>query len=141
MNDEAAQMNFDEFSTVDFRPMNLDVPGFVYVWFYGSEDIPFYVGQTKRVWGRLDDYYWAMFSTSTDFRVGEAIRYLSARGHRIVVRYRSSAEPCKEEATIIEALRKKHRLLNDLSGFDYQKADEPEERLRVQEFFNSQLPG
>jgi hypothetical protein len=131
-------MNFEEFSTVEFPPINPDVPGFVYVWFRikGSEEIPFYVGQTGRLWGRLDDYYWAMLSAPTDFRVGEAIRFLSARGYRIAVKYKSSADPREEEAKIIAALRD-HGLMNH---HRWRKADEPEQRKQVQEFFSSLLP-
>ena len=133
-------MNFEGFSTVEFPPINPDVPGFVYVWCWinGSEEVPFYVGQTGRLWGRLDDYYWAMFSAPTDFRVGEAIRYLSARGYRITVKYKSSAAPLEEEAKIKAALRKHYELLND-RGFDWRQAEEPEERRKVQEFFNYAL--
>ena len=136
-------MNFEGFSTVEFPPINREVPGFVYVWCWinGSEEVPFYVGQTKRVWGRLDDYYWAMFSASTDFRVGEAVRYLSTKGYRIVVKYRSSADPLKEEAEIIKSLQECDRrtLLNELGGFDYRTADEAEERRRVQQFLGTLL--
>ena len=105
-------MNFEGFSTVEFPPINPDVPGFVYVWCWinGSEEVPFYVGQTGRLWGRLDDYYWAMFSAPTDFRVGEAIRYLSARGYRITVKYKSSAAPLEEEAKI-------KRLFGNITSF------------------------
>lgn len=92
-----------------------------------------------RLWGRLDDYYWAMFSAPTDFRVGEAIRYLSTKGHRIVVKYKSSEDPKGEEAKIIEDLGRLHRLLNDLRGFDYRKADESKERLSVQKFLEETL--
>jgi hypothetical protein len=136
-------MNFEGFSTVEFPPINREVPGFVYVWCWinGSEEVPFYVGQTKRVWGRLDDYYWAMFSASTDFRVGEAVRYLSTKGYRIVVKYRSSADPLKEEAEIIKSLQECDRrtLLNEPCGFDYRTADEAEERRRVQQFLGTLL--
>jgi hypothetical protein len=136
-------MNFEGFSTVDFPPINREVPGFVYVWCWinGSEEVPFYVGQTKRVWGRLDDYYWAMFSASTDFRVGEAIRYLSTKGYRIVLKYRPSADPLREEAEILKSLDERdHRiLLNHLDGFDYRTADEAEERRRVQQFIGTLL--
>ncbi len=92
-------MTFEGFRTVDFSPLNELAPGFVYVifWVRGKENRPFYVGQSKRIWGRLDDYYWAQFAACTDYRVGEAIKYLTAKDFRIVVRYRSSADPVKEE--------------------------------------------
>ena len=81
-------MNFEGFTVVDFPPIKPNTAKFVYVlcWVGESEDVPFYVGQTTRIWGRLDDYYWAMLSAPTDFRVGEAVRYLSAKGYRVVVK-------------------------------------------------------
>jgi hypothetical protein len=137
---QPTEMNFEGFSVVDFPPVNREVPGFVYVlcWVGESEEVPFYVGQTSRIWGRLDDYYWAMFTACTDFRVGEAVRYLSTKGYRVVVKYKSSVDPRSEESDIIRDLHGLRRiLLNDLSGYPYQKADETEERLRVQKFLRS----
>jgi hypothetical protein len=91
-------MNFEHFSTVEFPPINRDIPGFVYVWFLtkGAAEAPFYAGQTKRLWGRLDDYYWASFSATADFRAGEAVRYLSEKGfdYRTTDELRSAPE-CK----------------------------------------------
>lgn len=139
---DQTEMNFEGFTVVDFPAANRTVPGFVYVfcWVGGSGEVPFYVGQTTRIWGRLDDYYWVMFTACTDFRVGEAVRHLNAKGHRIVVKYRSSADPRGEESEIIGSLRGRgRRLLNDLDGYDYRKADERQERLRVQEFVETRL--
>lgn len=131
-------MNFEGFSAVDFPPINREVPGFVYIfcWIAGSEEVPFYVGQTTRIWGRLDDYYWAMFSACADFRVGEAIRYLGMRGYRVVVKYKPSTEPRVEERKLIEDLRPP---LNRLSGFNFQTANEADERLRVHQFLDTLL--
>jgi hypothetical protein len=136
-------MNFDGFSTLDFPPIRRGIPEFVYVvcWVNGSEEVPFYVGKTKRVWGRLDDYYWAMFSASTDFRVGEAIRHLNAKGCRVVVKYKPSADSTKEESKIIKNISAHHTLLNTLKAFDYRTADESEERLRIHKFLDALLPG
>ena len=142
------KMNFDGFSVVEFStavpPANPDASGFVYVvsCVKGElEEIPFYVGQTTQIWGRLNDYYWAMFDASTDFRVGEAIRYLSAKGYRVLVKYKSSADRRKEESEIIRDLRSLRRtLLNDLRGYNYQKANQSDERLRIQKFLDTLLP-
>jgi hypothetical protein len=135
-------MHFDGFSSIDFPPIRREIPEFVYVvcWISGSEEVPFYVGKTRRVWGRLDDYYWAMFSASTDFRVGEAIRHLNARGYHVVVKYKSSADSTEEESKLIKDLSVHHTLLNALKGFDYRTADESEERRRVHEFLDALLP-
>src|ERR1039458_9452399 len=55
------KMNFDGFSVVEFStavpPANPDASGFVYVVSCvkgESEEIPFYVGQTTQIWGRLN---------------------------------------------------------------------------------------
>ena len=128
---------------MDFPPIKREVPGFVYIfyWLRGTEEGPFYVGQTSRIWGRLDDYYWAMFSAPTDFRVGEAVRYLATKGYRVVVKYRPSADPRGEESEIIRGLHSiPRKLLNDIREFDLQKPDESAERLRVQQFLDSLLP-
>ena len=66
-------MNFDGFTTIDFAPRS--GPGFLYVlcWVAEEGEVPFYVGETQSAWGRLNDYYWADFQASTDFKVGEAV--------------------------------------------------------------------
>ena len=133
-----AKVNFQEFSVMDFLPRS--EPGFVYVlsWVSDSEEAPFYVGQTQSIWGRLNDYYWAQFQASTDFRVGEAIKHLHARNLRIVVRYRASANPREEERAIIDEFQEGgRRLLNGLRGFDYRTANQDDERVRVQRWVDS----
>lgn len=136
-------MAFEGFSTVDFRPINQNVPGFVYVWCWvdGSECVPFYVGRTERLWGRLDDYYWAMFSAATDFRVGEAIRHLGAKGYRVVVKYKSSAHPMQEESELIRDLEGEGRKLmnRNLLGSHSNHLQETEERVRIQNFIDGLL--
>jgi hypothetical protein len=136
-----AEMNFEGFTALDFPPINLDIPKFVYVlcWVGESEEVPFYVGQTSRIWGRLDDYYWATLSAPTDFRVGEAVRYLHTKGYLVVVKYKSIADSRRAESDIIEELHRLRgatTLLNDLSGFDWKKADELEERRRIHAFID-----
>jgi hypothetical protein len=109
-------------------------------WVKGTDEIPFYVGQTNRIWGRLDDYYWATFSASTDFRVGEAVRQLSRSGYRVILRYKSTPDPRVDEASIISELtREGRKLLNNDQGFDHRTADESAERKRVQEFLRTAL--
>jgi hypothetical protein len=133
-------MNFEGFSTIEFPPINRETPGFVYVWFLISEsgEVPFYVGRTTRIWGRLDDYYWAMFSAPTDFRVGEAIRHLGRSGYRVIVKYKASADPAKEEAEIIKDLRGSGRILLN-QGLDCAKADKSKQLVEVQKFIDRLL--
>ena len=125
-------MDFSGFVSVDFPAMNDQVKEFVYVlcWTGGSREVPFYVGQTTRFWGRMDDYYWAQFSACTDFRVGEAVRYLAKRG-AVAIKYKSCINSREEEKVLIEQIGRKN-LLNGLPAFDYTKSDPATERKRVQ---------
>jgi hypothetical protein len=139
-------MDFQEFTTIDFSPINAGEPGFVYVLFYREKelDIPFYVGQTTRIWGRFDDYYWAMFSAATDFRVGEAIRYLHEKGLKITAKYKCSHKELddrlKEERALIEKLQNEgYSLLNDQGSFKYKETDALQERTKVHKFFDKLL--
>jgi hypothetical protein len=128
-------MTFDAFTTIAFRP-RIDA-GFVYVFFWTADgvEIPFYVGQTKSIWGRLNDYYWADFKACTDFRVGEAAKYLSADNIRIAVKYKSSAHPLAEERELIHQLRSEgYKLLNDCRAYDYQSAHPDDERVRIRQY-------
>lgn len=126
-------MNLEEFNVVDFQPRS--GPGFVYIlyWVSGEKHIPFYVGQTQAIWGRLNDYYWAEFQAPTDFRVGEAVKHLHAKGLRITAKYKTSVDPRKEERSIIREFRAQGvHLLNDLASYDYQTSKEDVERSRIQ---------
>lgn len=130
-----------DFHAVDFPPKEGDLPGrgeghvYVLCWSASGGDVPFYVGQTDRLRERMSDYQNAQFAASTDFRVGEAIRYLrDQRSLRIVVRYKKSKDPGKDEYTLIRDLQLFGlRLLNSLPSYDYVKADE-EERRTAQRF-------
>ena len=128
-------MTFDDFKTLDFPSARV---GVVYVLLYVADgaEVPFYVGETERFTGRMDDYLWADFKASTDFKVGEAVKYLqSAKGLKVIVRYKESADRQKEEKQLIARLRAEgFRLLNDLKGYVYRTANEQTERLAVQQF-------
>jgi hypothetical protein len=112
--------------------------GFVYVfsWLADGVEIPFYVGQTSRISGRMNDYDLASFKASTDFCVGEAVKYLKgSKNYRVVVRYRPSVDPPKEEKAIIRRLLVSGvQLLNCLPRYDYRTDSEAEEREVVQRF-------
>lgn len=135
-------MNLEEFKVVDFQPRSS--PGFVYILCYGSgeKQVPFYVGETQAIWGRLNDYYWAQFQASTDFRVGETAKYLHAKGLQITARYRASDGRRKEERSIISELRTQGvELLNDMGSYNYETAKEDEERARIQSFVDRLVSG
>lgn len=126
-------MNLEEFDVVDFQPRS--GPGFVYIlyWVSGEKHVPFYAGQTQAIWGRLNDYYWADFQAPTDFRVGEAVKYLHAKGLRIMVKYKVSDDRWKEERSTIREFRAQGvHLLNDLPSYDYRTSKEDVERSRIQ---------
>lgn len=124
----------EEMTRVELPALNPDTRQFVYVICYEDErgiEIPFYVGQTTRIWGRLDDYFWATFSASTDFRVGEAIRYLREKSYRVFVRYRAVADARAEELALIRHFGSMHGLLNDSRAYSYRVAIEDEVRAEV----------
>jgi hypothetical protein len=61
----------EDFLTIEF-PQNISV---VYIIYFINQEayIPFYVGETGRLLGRISDYMIANFKAQTDFKVGEAI--------------------------------------------------------------------
>lgn len=135
-------MVFDNFSVVDFPPPEGSLVGhvgghvYVFFWIQDSVEVPFYVGQTRRLAGRMDDYRCAQFAACTDFRVGEAARYFRDVKHfRVVVRYKHTPKQAEEEYLLIRRLQTSGvRLLNDLVGYDYRTAHETGERKAVRKF-------
>jgi hypothetical protein len=133
-------MNFEDFTTIDFTLRS--GPGFVYIlcWVAEEREIPFYVGETQSLWGRLNDYYWADFQASTDFKVGEAVKHLYARNRRVIAKYKPSTDRRQEQNAIIAALHAEGRkLLNDCRGYKYKTADAKKERAKIQEFVDALL--
>ena len=112
--------------------------GYVYVLFWTTlegSNIPFYVGQTKRLRNRMWDYCEAQFSACTDFRVGEAVKYLREKGHRVTVGYKTSDHPRIEERSIIRELQVSGpRLINGLVAYDHAGCTKEEERRFIQRF-------
>ena len=134
-------MGFEDFMVVDFPLVKgplLSPEGFVYVfcWVTNGVEIPFYVGETNRFSGRMNDYGLANFKASTDFCVGEAVKYLKGiKNYRVVVRHRPSPDPPREEKEIIRRLLVSGVwLLNCLPRYDYHTDSEAEEREVVQRF-------
>jgi len=97
---------------------------------------PLYVGQTGRLCGRIGDYTTAQFHAPTDFRVGEAIKYLlTQKPCRVDFFYRPSEAHLQDEKVLIrEFLLAGYTLLNFLAAFDYKTANRDEERLLVHRF-------
>ncbi len=119
------------------EPHSLPYTKEVYVISYVSKSghTPFYVGQTKRFLSRMDDYVWAQFSASTDFKVGRAIRYLKEVGYDVVVGHLPSDRPLEDEAFLIKALQAEGiPLLNDLPGFDYRTSSKDVELAKICKF-------
>ena len=110
-------INLSDFKDFEF-PINKNI---LYVLFFrqSDKDIPFYVGQSSRNIGRFGDYLSANFSCSTDFKVGEAIKYLNDQGIQVFVKIKASPDKKKEEKRIIDDFQKSYNLLNNLPNYDY----------------------
>jgi len=139
---------FEEFDTLDFptltaiRSSSADylAGAYVYVIFWaapGGPEIPFYVGQTEQsLRNRMWDYCSAQFQASTDFWVGEAIKYLrEEKGCRITLRHRTTTESRKDEEDLIRELQVSGpRLLNGLKRHRYQTDEREAERCFIHRF-------
>jgi len=127
---------FSNFTDIDF-PNHKEI---VYIFYFkvkaGGDDIPLYVGETSRGVGRFGDYISAKFTAATDFKVGEAIRYLTSLGFSVRIKYKEFSNRKMEEKTIINLLQSKSRLLNELEGFQYKNANEHDERLKIKNFID-----
>jgi len=121
-------MDFSGFEQLEFPQDPPERVGEVYVLLFVLNGLekPFYVGQTMRFAGRMDDYFWAQFTASTDFKVGESIKHLrDERGCQIIVRHKPSSNRLDEEKAIIRQLSKeKFPLLNSCPNYDYKTASE-----------------
>lgn len=124
---------FKDFASLEF-PSNINA---VYIIHFAkdNEEVPFYVGETSRFLGRISDYIAANFKAPTDFKVGEAIKYFQEKGYGVVIKYKPSEDRKEDEKEIIKLFQDSGtRLLNELIGFDYKKANEAEERERIRKF-------
>jgi len=116
-------------------------PNIVYILYTemkGSQ-IYFYVGQSSRNIGRIGDYVSAKFTAPTDFKVGEAIKYIRGKNLPIRVLYRETQDPISEENKLIQKLRSNYTLLNDLRSYDYTKSNEAYEKKNVHDFMDKIL--
>lgn len=115
--------------------------GFIYVifWVANEKATPFYVGETDRLSARMQDYIQASFKASTDFKVGEAIKYLQQRNYSIAVKCKpagpNKVDRMDEEREVVRRLHiEGFQLLNDLRGYNYRTANEEKERIAIQMF-------
>ena len=132
-------IDFDAFQEMEFPQYRNIVYVFFYVRGEGTDRVPFYVGESSRHVGRFGDYVSAKFSASTDFKVGEAVKYLRERGLRVVIKFKESPNREDEEKRILQDLRRTHHLLNDLPGYHYKIGDADGERLKIQQFIDQIL--
>jgi len=129
---KCSMSHFEGFNDIEFpRYRNI-----VYAIYFREhdKDTYFYVGESSRHIGRLGDYLSAKFSAPTDFKVGEAIKYLLSIGYEVAVKYKESQSRKVDEKSVLDELSKNSKMLNDLPGYDYKTADERQERLKIHEF-------
>jgi hypothetical protein len=146
-------MMLDGWSFVDFPAMRgslLEAPkSCVYVFCWGSREIPFYVGESGRFGKRIENDYrltkWngaplKKFEAPTDFCVAEAAGYLRGNeGHGIKVKYKESStdrpERKREEAKIIDELvLEGWRLINCLRRFTPKQTSIDVEKAKIKGF-------
>ncbi len=138
---------FKDFVTVNWTTCGKSLPSepgthvYALIIEVGTQTFPLYVGQTGRLLGRIGDYQTAQFAAPTDFRVGEAIKYLTLdKGCTVDFLYRPSTSHLKDEKLLIrELLLSGYTLLNFLGAFDYKGANAADERRVVHRFCDMAL--
>jgi hypothetical protein len=109
--------------------------------------VPFYVGESERHVGRVGDYITASFNASTDFHIGEAIKFLHSRGYEVQFRYKVSTENkagrIRQENELIDQISKmkpNSKLLNNNLGSYNPELTKPEdESKKVHDFMKEFL--
>ena len=119
-------MNLDSFKVARFpeecKTLAQRGAGYVYVFcvFSHNGEVPFYVGQTRRLRDRMGDYESRSFYACTDFIVGTAAEYFRQLGLQVLIRYTESETPrLMERALIRDLVVDGWRLLNGLPKYDY----------------------
>ena len=99
----------------------------VYVIYAAKEGdrVPFYIGQSNNIAGRLGDYARASFKAPTDFRVRSTAELLQQAGYEIVIEIERTAEPRAKENELLEKY-KDRPLLNWVDSYDYNTTHEDE---------------
>jgi hypothetical protein len=142
--DKVVAVNLSDFDHVIDLPRRSHV---VYVLFYirNDEEVerPFYVGETDRLGARMIEYVVAAFGATADFRVGEAIRYLIAKGARVKVGYNECASRKVAKDMERDYIKSFHDaglgLVNKLRGYNYRVASNADERTKVHEFCDRKI--
>ncbi|MFC1826223.1 hypothetical protein ACFLYZ_02385 [Thermodesulfobacteriota bacterium] len=130
---------YSDFHDIEF-PRNPNIVYIIYIVKDGDE-IPIYVGESSRNIGRFGDYVSAKFSASTDFKIGEAIKYIRTFDYSVRIKYKETLDRDRKnkEREILSNFSGRYHLLNDLSGYDYLNADELDERLKIHEFVRKKI--
>jgi len=123
---------FDDFRDIEF-PRNPYIVYIIYI-VKDAEEIPIYVGESIRNIGRFGDYVSANFTAPTDFKVGEAVKYILNCRYNVRIKYKETLDRKNKEREILSDLRRRYSLLNDLPGYDPKTADERKERLKIHDF-------
>jgi len=124
---------FKNFISIEF-PDNICAVYILYIQ-ARSKEIPFYVGETNSLAERMGNYSKANFTASTDFKVGEAIKYFREKDYKVIVKFKSTEKKKEEQDNIIKDFQRTGlRLLNELRNYKYKLADIEEERQKVREF-------
>jgi len=124
----------------------IDIPStqnrnIVYALFFqmNGREICFYAGQSSRHIGRFGDYLSCQFTAPTDFRVGEAIKYLQEKKFVVKAKYREVLDPEAEERQLIRQLSQTFKLLNRLPAYNYQRSTPQVEKEKVRRFIDEVL--
>ncbi len=113
----------------------------------GETQIPIYVGESTNVRRRIGEYIVSAFAASTDFIVGEAIKFLQSEGFRIEVHVlpfhgNDKSRRLKQNAIIQECIDRGFVLLNrnaNRSGYDYRKSNASTERTKIIEMVQQEI--
>ena len=131
-----AKFSSEEWGTVASTPTA--VPGdhvYVLVVEWKVSSMPLYVGQTTLLSRRIGDYVGASFQAPTDFKVGEAIKYLTGLAYKIHCYYHALSAPRKDEKALIrDLLLEGCILLNFLGGYAYKTASKTDEQKIIHLF-------
>ena len=130
---------------LDGEKLKVDVdieapPNVVYVFYFekNGSRTPFYVGQTYRFSGRLNDYKIGSYGAPADFRVHHAIKYFVKNGYKITVETEANIQEegeriNAERQKITELLKRGPQLLNSFPSYNYKISEKDNEEKLVHE--------
>ena len=105
-----------------------------------GKNIPIYVGETRRMFERIRDYFDPSFDAQTDFKIGIALKHILDKGYEISILHKTSESRKAEEKKILTKLKANgYVLLNDLKGYDYKTANENNEREKICRFVDERI--